>query len=163
MESRKSLPHRKVLLRQRCDLVVDSPSRSLGVRELRSERVVLVAEPPKTRLLCFELATIHSKLTPQRTLDLALLHEALTEVTTALQSGGEFVAFIERHRQYRRLRVPSLTSAEGADTVSVRPPLTRPASLAGNRHTVECNETRRNVHPAGENMWKDSHCIGRGM
>jgi hypothetical protein len=152
MESRKSLPHCKVLLRQRCDSVVDSPSRSLAVRELRSERVVLVAEPPKTRLLCFELATLHSKLAPQRTLDLALLQEALTEFTTVLQSGGEFVAFIERHSQYRRLRVASLTGAEGADAVSVRSPLTRPASLARDRHTVECNETRRNVHPVGENM-----------
>jgi hypothetical protein len=81
-----------------------------------------------------------------------LLNEAVTEFATVLQSGGEFVAFIERHRQYRRLRVASLTGTVRPYPVGVRAPLTRPATLARNRHAGECNETRRNVHPAGDNL-----------
>jgi hypothetical protein len=123
-----------------------------GVGELRPERIVVLAEPAEAGVLCFEFSTGRYELAPKRTLDIALFLEVLTELARMFERFGEFVALIERHGQYRRLRVTSLTGTIGPYPVRVRAPFARPAALAGNRHAGECNETRRNVHPAGDNL-----------
>jgi hypothetical protein len=143
---------REVLARQRLEPFLDLPARSLGVGELRAERVVISAEPAKARLLLLEFPTRGCKLAPERTLDLPLFLEALTELTCTLQSRGELVAFVERHGEERWLGRTSVAGAVSAHPVGIRAPLAWPASLAGNGHGAIVTKRNETCTRSGEKM-----------